>query len=202
MRHPHRLAVLLLAAALALLGGCASSGPERPVLYDLGPLRSNAAQPLPSLPPVSIAGISAPAWLDTTRMVYRLNYENPLEPRPYAYARWAMAPSQMLLQQLKARIAAAGGVALAASQGAMNVPVLRIETDDFSHVFDSRASSRGQISVRASLYRGRLLLAHKAFARSAPAPTPDAAGGAAALAAASDALVADLIVWLGSLDLK
>ncbi|HEY8607041.1 MAG TPA: ABC-type transport auxiliary lipoprotein family protein [Noviherbaspirillum sp.] len=193
---------LLLAAALILLGGCASRGPDTPSLYDLGPLQTRASTALPALPPLSIASIATPSWLDSTLLFYRLSYDKPLQPSPYAHARWTMPPSQLLLQQLKSRISGAGGVALAASQGAANVPVLRIEADDFTQVFDSPSSSRGRVSLRASVFRGRTLLAHRAFVQEAPAPSADAAGGAAALAAAGDAAVADLITWLGTLDLK
>ncbi|GIZ50742.1 lipoprotein [Noviherbaspirillum aridicola] len=197
----HMPAALLLAACCALLSACAGA-PQRPTLYDLGPLPAHARQALPALPPVAVAAVAAPPWLDSNRMFYRLNYDQPQQPLPYANARWTMSPAQLLLQRIKARIADAGGAPLAAAEGALNVPVLRLETDDFSQVFDSREASRGQVSLRASVYRGRTLLAHKSFARQVPAPSADAGGGAAALAAATDAVTGDLIAWLGTLPLK
>lgn len=198
-RRRVRLAAPLLAACCLLLSACASA-PQRPALYDLGPLP--AQQALPALPPLALAAVSSPAWLDGHRMFYRLAYDSPQQPRAYAYARWTMSPAQLLEQRLKARIAAAGGVPLAASEGAMNVPVLRIEADDFSQVFDSPNASRVRVSLRASVYRGRVLLAHKAFVQEPAAASADAAGGAAALAAASDRVSADLIAWLAGLPLK
>lgn len=194
--------ILPLILALLMTAGCASSPSEPATLYDFGPVRAHQAGSLPALPPISIAEIQGPAWLDSTLIFFRLNYANGQQPRPYAQARWTMPPAQLLLQQLKARIAQAGGVALAASHGATNVPVLRIEADDFTQNFDAPGSSSAQVGLRASVFRGRTLVAHKSFNRQAPAPSADAAGGAQALAAASDAAIADMIVWLGTLDLK
>ncbi|OWW19817.1 ABC-type transport auxiliary lipoprotein family protein [Noviherbaspirillum denitrificans] len=191
--------VLLLAAALS---GCAIVNRSESVatLYDLGPLTTQ--QGLPALPPVSVAGVQMPAWLDSSMMFYRLDYANAQQPRAYAQARWTMTPAQLLTQHLKARIAQAGGVALAASDGALDVPVLRIEADDFTQHFASASESTGQVALRASLYRGRALVAQRSFVRQSPAGSADAPGGAAALSVASDAAIGDIIQWLHGLPLK
>jgi cholesterol transport system auxiliary component len=109
-----------------------------------------------------------------------------------------MPPTQLFAQRLKSRIAQAGGAALPASDGAANVPVLRIEADDFMQIFDAPGQSNAHVGLRAALFNGRTLVAQKAFAKQAPAPSPDAAGGARALAAASDAIITDMMTWLAS----
>jgi len=196
-------AAVLLAWALTLAGCAVGGKSESATLYDLGPLTTQQNKStLPALPPVSVAGVQVPVWLDSGMMFYRLNYANAQQPRPYSQARWAMTPAQLLTQHLKMRITQAGGVALSASDGALEVPVLRIEADDFTQHFASPSESAGQVALRASLYRGRALVAQRSFARRAPSPSADAAGGAAALAAASDAVVADIILWLHGLPLK
>lgn len=194
----------IIAGYTLLLTGCAVPGKSDPAaLYDLGPLHAlQDKSSLPALPPVSIAAVQVPVWLDSNLMFYRLNYANAQQPRPYAQARWTMTPAQLLTQQLKARIAHAGGVALAASDGAVNVPILRIEADDFSQHFASPSESTGRVALRASLYRGRSLLAQRSFLHQAQSGSADAAGGAAALAAASDAAVTDIVLWLHGLPLK
>lgn len=191
-----------IAVAVALLAGCATSASEQATLYDLGPLEQQQAATLPALPPIGIAEIQTPAWLDATRVFFRLNYANSQQLRPYAHARWTMTPAQLLLQRLKARIAQAGGVALSDSHGATNVPVLRIEADDFTQHFDAPRQSQAHVALRASVFRGRTLVAHRSFRQQAPAPSADAAGGARALAAASDAVIADMVTWLGALNLQ
>lgn len=197
-------AIALMTACALALPGCAVRGnTDSATLYDLGPLKKQQDKTaLPALPPVSIAAVQVPVWLDSSMMFYRLNYANAQQPRPYAQARWTMTPAQLLTQYLKARIAQAGGIALAASDGAVDVPVLRIEADDFSQHFASPSESTGQVALRASLYRGRTLLAQRSFVRQSPSGSADAAGGAAALASASDAAIADIILWLHGLPLK
>ena len=198
-----RLLPTLLAMLLpVLLASCALGPPAAPALFDLGPLPSARDTALPALPPVSIAEIGVPIWLDRSLMYYRLGYANAQQPRPYAHNRWTMPPSQLIAQRLKARIAQAGGIALPAADGAAGVPLLEIEVDDFTQNFSAPSRSEGRVSLRASVFKGRRLLAQKSFESRAPAPSPDAAGGAHALALASDAAIADTIVWLATLPLK
>lgn len=198
------LALLITAVSGILLPGCITIGQsESATLYDLGPLPgSHTATALPALPSISIAGIQVPAMLDSNMMFYRLHYANSLQPRPYAQARWTMTPAQLLTQRLKARIAQAGGIVLSASDGAVDVLVLRIEADDFTQHFSAPNQSSGQVALRVSVFKDRALVAQRSFILKAPAPSPDAAGGASALAAASDAAIADIMVWLTSLPLK
>jgi cholesterol transport system auxiliary component len=185
-----------------LLAGCAAVHSDSPALFDLGPQRAQAGTPLPALEPVSIAEISAPTWLDRPLMFYRLNYANGQQPRSYANSRWTMPPAQLIAQRLKSRIAQAGGVALSAADGAVGVPTLHIDVDDFTQTFDAPGHSTGMVVLRASALNGQVLIAQKTFSREAPAPTPDAEGGARALAQAGDAAVADVMQWLATLQQK
>jgi cholesterol transport system auxiliary component len=113
-----------------------------------------------------------------------------------------MPPGELLQQHMKSRIAQAGGAVLSPAAASPSVPVLRIEADDFTQIFSGPAQSIGQVSLRASVFRERTLVAQRSFVHQAPAPAADAAGGARALANASDAAIGDLIVWLASLNLK
>ncbi len=176
-----------------LLSGCASKG-EVATLYDFGPL--HAASNVTQVPAISIAEVNSPAWLDGTLMFYRLAYTNELQPRPYANSRWTMTPSQLLGHRLKGRIAQGGGAVLSAIDGASNLPLLRVEIDDFSQSFESAKSSTALVTVRASLFQGRSLVAQKTFSQTTTTASADAAGGARALAASSDALITDIIAWL------
>lgn len=183
----------------ALLGGCAT-GTNSIMLYDFGPLRSMPSTPsLPALPPVSVAEVGMPAWLDSSMMFYRLSYANEQQPRPYANSRWTMPPAQLFGQRLKSRMAQAGGTVLSASDGAANVPLLRIEADEFAQIFDTPQQSVARVRVRAALFDGRRLIAQKTFAKQFPAPSADAAGGARAMADASEAVITDMMVWLTTL---
>ena len=190
--------LLLILFGCALAAGCASRS-ESPALYDLGPLRTTqAGNHENGLPALIIAEISAPAWLDSQQMYFRLSYANQQQTRPYARSRWSMAPPQLFGQRLKARIAQAGGVVLSATDGATSLPVLRVDADEMIQDFDSASHSSARISVRASLFDGRSLLAQKTFSRQAVAPSADAAGGVSAMAEASDALIDDIMQWLAA----
>jgi cholesterol transport system auxiliary component len=193
-----RLLLLYTLLAAAILAGCASR--PTPALFDFGPLPS-AITPQP-LPPISLADTEAPAWVDSNAMFYRLGYANARQPRPYAGSRWAMTPPQLLNQRLKARIAQAGGVALSITDGVGNVPLLRTDIDEFIQNFSDATHSSGRVVLRASVLNGRTLLAQKSFMRQVPASSADAAGGAKALAEASDAVITDLMTWLAGLPLK
>ena len=198
-----RRTVAALAAGTLLAGllsGCAGTPPADMDLYDLGPLKTGTASS--SLPAISIADIRAPAWMDSQMMFYRLNYANDLQPRPYSASKWTMPPAQLFEQRLKASLARAGGVVVSASDGAINLPVLHLEADDFSQTFASAGSSTVHVSIRASLFDGRVLRAQKNFVKQVPAASADAKGGAAALAAASDAIISEVGAWLAALPLK
>lgn len=199
--HPSRSAGLLTLAAALLLGGCASRGPL-PTFYDFGPpaaaLAQTAAAPLPVL---VIADANGPSWLDTQRMYYRLLYADAQQSRPYAYNRWNTPPLQLLSQRLKTRVAQGGVKVLSTTDAAAGIPLLRIDVDDFSQNFNSEKQSSAQVTLRASLFRGHTLLDQKTFSRNSPAASADAQGGAQALATASDAVAADLLAWLGTLNI-
>lgn len=193
-------AVTVLAGTL--LAGCAGNTPSSMALYDLGPLRAQNAAPSTPLPAISVADIQAPAWMDSQMMFYRLSYSNDLQPRPYSSSKWTMPPAQLFEQRLKSGLARAGGVVVSASDGAINLPILRLAADDFSQTFESAGRSSVQVVIRASLFDGRVLRAQKVFASQMPAASADAQGGAAALSAASDAIISEVGAWLATLPPK
>jgi cholesterol transport system auxiliary component len=150
-----------------------------------------------TLPSLAVADVQAPTWLDGQHMYYRLAYVNEQQPRPYAGSRWTMAPAALVTQRMKARLSQAGGVVVSPGDGA-NLPVLRVDLDDFTQTFLDEHHSEARVSLRASLFRGRTLLAQKTFLRQAPAPSADAAGGVAAFSTAADSAINDIIAWLAA----
>ncbi len=186
----------LLPVLLAvLLAACSAPRTADPAQYDFGPMRGQSSG-LKALPAVSVAEVSAPVWLDSTRMAYRLAYANDRQLRSFAQSRWAMPPARLFEQRLRARMAQSGSPVLSTTDGAVGVPMLIIEMENFSQVFDSVSQSAAQVSARATVLRGRRLIAQKTFVRQSAAATADAAGGAIAMAAASDEIIADIMAWL------
>lgn len=202
-RPPGLLAIACALAATLALAGCASEKPANNTSFDFGsaalPAPAAAAAALPALVVTDATGSPA---LDSERMYYRLNYADALQARSYANSRWSATPLQMVSQRIKSRIAQSGAKVLGVTDAAAGVPILRLEVDEFSHVFSSADQSAGQLILRASLFQGHKLIDQKTFNRSTPAASANAAGGARALAASTDAAAADIIAWLASLPVK
>jgi cholesterol transport system auxiliary component len=201
----HRL--IALGAAALLLAGCASQKGEPTTQFDFGPALPPAAQaaqaqalaPIGAIVVTDATGSSA---LENERMFYRLSYADALQARSYANSRWTANPLQMMTQRMKTRIAQSGAKVLSETDASNGVPILRIDVDEFIHNFSSAAQSEGQVALRASVFQGHTLVDQRSFARGTAAGSPDAAGGARALAASTDAIAADIVAWLGTLNLN
>ncbi|WP_426210472.1 ABC-type transport auxiliary lipoprotein family protein [Massilia sp. TWP1-3-3] len=201
-------AVLAAAAGAALLSGCStSSGAPKNTMFDFGPaalpttpLAAPAAGSAP-IGAVVVTDVTGSAAFDNERMYYRLNYADALQSRAYTNSRWGATPLQLITQRLKTRIAQTGAKVLTPTDASNGVAILRSEIDDFTHSFDSASQSYGQLVLRASLFNQHKLVDQKTFSRKIPAASADAAGGARALAAATDAVAADINAWLATLPL-
>jgi cholesterol transport system auxiliary component len=205
-RHLHTILIAATLACAALLAGCASGkGNHSNTTFDFGsPAAANAsAKADPArLAALVVTDATGMPPLDSERMFYRLDYADAMQARSYANSRWSANPLQLVTQRFKARIAQAGVKVLSVTDAAAGVPILRVDIDDFIHAFDSASHSSGQLVLRASLFQGHTLVDQKTFSRSMPAATADAAGGARALAASTDAVAADIVAWLATLDLR
>ncbi|MDE2606588.1 MAG: membrane integrity-associated transporter subunit PqiC [Burkholderiales bacterium] len=198
-----RAFALLLPGALA---ACAAlpEKPVRPTLYDFGPPSPPGASAAAGRPALVLAPVEADGLLETPALLYRLGYEDPHQVRPYAYARWSASPPQLLFQRLRELLGRERTVlddAAAAAlvrRGGERPPVLRVELEEFSQLFDSPSSSRGLLRLRCTLLEAGASqrLAQLTFQAERPAPTADAAGGVRALASATDGAAQDIALWL------
>ncbi|MDM0077591.1 ABC-type transport auxiliary lipoprotein family protein [Variovorax sp. J2P1-59] len=207
-----RLSGLGCMAVVVLATGCGAlpDKPARATLYDFGP---GAVAPAPApttakaaLPPIALAEIDATSRLDGTQMLYRLGYADANELRPYGQSRWSQAPAQLVRQRVREALVVGHTVlgpeesaTIARTEG--RVPdTLRLSLEEFSHFFESPTSSAGLVRISATLIRsnpgGDRVLAQRTFTAQRPAPSHDAPGGVKALAAASDAVAADLVAWV------
>ncbi len=207
-----RAALTAGVAALLLASGCGAlpDKPARATLYDFGP---GPIAPAPAtaanasvLQTIALAEVEANSRLDGTQLLYRLGYADANELRPYGQSRWSLAPAQLLRQRLREGLSVRRTVlepeesaTIARAEG--KVPdTLRISLDEFSHYFESPSASIGLVRLRAILIRrgagGDQVLAQRSFLVRRPAPTADAAGGVKALAAASDAMVGEVVAWV------
>lgn len=188
-----------LVVSLTFLSACATTSPVQN--YDFGATASNqgAIQGANTLALTGlkwvVADIRVPASLDSNAMLYRLNYENTQELKPYAQSRWSTTPAQLLTLRFKQAINQAGGAALSANDGIKDLPQLRIELDEFSQHFNSPQRSQAHIQLRVGLVFKNNLLAQKSFIGEVEANSADAKGGAIAMSRASDQIVQQVLQW-------
>lgn len=176
--------VWALAGVLAGCAGAARAPVQTRHELTIAPVATSA-----TLPQISDISLRAPSWVDTPALAYRLAYARNGVRESYAQSRWVASPSEMLALQLKRAVPVAG-------RGACR---LQIEVDEFIHEFSSPEKSVGRLEARARLLgAGGTQVASKAFALAAPAASANAAGGAAALDAASGLFIAELRQWLAT----
>lgn len=186
-----------------LLNGC-SIGPQprEPVVnYDFGPQPAHAQSGARAKATLMVPAVVAPAWLDSSGIVYRLAYLDAARPQVYAQSRWVDSPAALLTQRVRGRFAAAGPVVVN-GDGARADYALRIEIEDFSQSFNAADRSQVAIRLRVTLVNlsTRALHAQRTFSVE-QAAAPDAEGAARALAQAADAVIESLLEW-AALNLK
>lgn len=182
--------------------------PARADVYDFGPGMASAANASGGTAQAAIVlaaveggeGVSSDGALH-----YRLAYANAQHLRPYALARWSQPPTELLAQALRDRLGRERPV-LSASQAGLLLAgggapdVLRVRLEEFSQVFNTPETSHALVRVRASrvstVSGEEHLRGQRVFVVQRAAATPDAAGGARALAEAAAQVADELAQWL------
>lgn len=184
-----RFLTIVCCLFLAACYGAGKRGDSALAIYDFGPPVADGSGAQERLSELAIE-VRAPLWFDSLGIEYRLVYDEPKRLRDYTRSRWAGPPAQMMQQRLIQQLGL-----IPAGQGRTRC-VLRIDIDEFIQVFDTPTTSRGVIQGRAQLLdRSRTSLASHELRIEKPAASADARGGVAALTAAVDQLVADLLGW-------
>lgn len=218
-KRMRRIAPAAFLVGLAALAGCSTvlDQPDRPTLFDLGPVNGAASADsgagagaastrAGAAPPLVLPDIRAAGPLEGTAMLYRLGYADTNELLPYAESRWSAPAPDLVRERLAAQLArdrvvlSPGQMTALAPSGERAPQVLRIELQEFAQHFEAPAQSRGQVQLMATLLQsgpgGDRLLAQRSFDVSRPAPSPDARGGVRALSAAVDEAGAQIRRWL------
>ena len=134
--------------------------PEPPALHDFG-----VARPGDSGFPWSEAEVTAPEWLQDTRLRYRLLYSRPTEVRSYSRDRWVAPPAALLAQRLN-------------DSHQIGSCRLRIELQSFEQIFAHPGDSRVTLVFQAMAYSNGKdkPVAERSFRFDLQAPSADAAG--------------------------
>ena len=205
-------AVFCMFFVLFLLSGC-SALPDKPMrasMYDFGPgnLTTLPTTQQAPLAPIAVDDITTSGGaLDNMAVLYRLAYQDAQQLRPYTLARWSMPPAQLVRQRLRDTLSqrrtvfgAGDSAALNRSQNAVLPRLLRLELEEFSHVFTTADASVGVIRMRATLLEvtpaGEKLIGQRSVVVQRPATSADAPGGVRAITAATDAAIEEIDQWL------
>ena len=191
----------ILIIGLSLLVGCSfsSNKPTSLALYDLGLKPVSEVQVAPVDVSIMMTEITAPIWLTSPAMQYRLTYHDPARTYHYAHSRWVTAPAKLLTRRIQDDLSQLTHKGVISSQeGLKSDYALHIELEEFTQVFDQPQSSRAMIRLRANLVARatRQLISQQKFSVEKMTPTADAAGAVATLIQLSDQVSLELMQWL------
>jgi ABC-type uncharacterized transport system auxiliary subunit len=176
---------------LLTLNACTGIGKVKPsaAIYDFGLTANTSNEDTISF--VFVNPISSAESLNTNRIRYRLNFENPTQVFTYAESHWASAPAELLTQKLKGM---AGTPSLLGCH--LNLQLLA-----FDQVFDNTKSSSGIAQISASLFESRThkLVATEQFQSQISAEFADARGGVKALNVAGGEMLKKVLEWSNKL---
>lgn len=172
----------LSAALLFIVGGC-SVLPERmppAALHDFGPVRPKEEARFP----VNTVSITAPEWLASDHIYYRLSYADPTQVLFYNQDRWLAPPAELLMQYLR----------LDVKKGS----ALKITLLNFEQIFDQPSSARVFVRVRVSQLSAQrgTPAREEEFAFTHPCTQPDAKGAVSAYSAMVPMIQQAIQGWL------
>ena len=181
------LTVLLVVIVLA---GCASGNKLTTETYDFG-LPGSAG--VPAEQDVFLADIRAADWLNTTDMLYRLEYRDPRVLTRYSASRWAGTPAALLSIRLRQSVGNGTSV-----RGRQTKCSLSLFLSEFSQVFATEQDSRAVMHLRATLtvMATTERASVREFRIEQPAPSPNAAGAAAAFSDIAASMARQLNAWI------
>lgn len=181
----------VLAATAVLLSACSIGKlPPSPGLFDLGPPPARTTG-LAAGSQVQLIELTAPVWLASPGIAYRLDYSDAYRREIYRDSRWVAPPAALLTERLRQRFAATA----VPGDPAAKPLLLRLELEEFAQFFSGPSRSEVRLRVRARVGDAQL----KVFEISRPSGSADAAGAVQALSAASDDLGDQLLAWLATL---
>ncbi|MDT8399918.1 MAG: ABC-type transport auxiliary lipoprotein family protein [Pseudomonadales bacterium] len=182
---------LLTVSGMMLLGACSVLPQPAPLpqQYDFG---LPAARSISGgLPLVTLAGVTAPSWLDTTAILYRRLDQRPRSLHYYAQHAWVARPAELLEERLLNLLSQGTPEGSAARPAVLEVNLVQLE-----QVFESPQSAYAQVAVRVSLDRrpAGLLLRREFSARQAT--DADVQGALVQLPLLVDEVLTELLAWL------
>ena len=188
--------------AALLLAGCTLTPQKTPPvsMYDFGSIpRLESGHPAFLRANIQVAEISAPVWLDTQSIRYRLAYHNPARAYAYTTSRWVAPPAKLLTERVRQYFAAhINQEDKIRERASLANYLLKIELEEFIQIFENQDSSWVKIRLRVSLYeqKTRSLMAQRNFSGEQLTESANAEGAVAGLIKVGDELSNELIQWV------
>lgn len=190
-RHIRTVGITLVATAGLFMSACnglLSDPAPPPARFDLG---SRDVELSGSGVPVALAGVEAPAWLDTSDIRYRPVHRHPGALESYARHAWA-APAPVLVEErVRARLVGEGRRTTGPSDARLALRLTR-----FEQVFETREQAYVRAELVATLHPADSRERTTRRFRVRRESTPNAEGATRELAKATTELVDELMEWL------
>ncbi|MCY0871916.1 MULTISPECIES: ABC-type transport auxiliary lipoprotein family protein [Acidithiobacillus] len=204
MKRPWMSAGRVVGAVLLTLtlSACAGSPALYQQAYSVVPVAAYAtptSRPETQvLPVLQVAEVEAPAWLDSSHYLYRLDYRDPEALRYYGDARWAAAPAQMLRAAAVTSLEQSGDWQAVLTRGEAKKRFrLELRLQNFMLNFSGPDSGQAELAYTATLVdtQSFSVVAQREFLQRVPLRQIGPQGGAAAMAEATAASMAQLRSW-------
>jgi cholesterol transport system auxiliary component len=190
--------IRLATVALTLLGVACATHRQIPARYDFDSVPDPPERASQLDAPIAIPQVTAPSWLRSPGLVYRLDYQTPARAQAYAHSQWSAPPAELLTQRLRQLVTGANASFTTTRLGG-DSPGYQLEVvlEHFEQVFTSPSESRCLVTLNATLVgRGGTALGQRTFHAERAAPSADAAGAVRGLVPAVDDTIDQMIVWL------
>ena len=182
-------------AAILILSGCGVLHRHHPVTrHDFGITPQTAGTVLPVK--LQLLPVNAPQWINSRDINYRLAYKHNDHIAAYTESAWIAPPPGLLA--LRLHNASPDHLLTLDKLPPRTYCTLQVDLETFEQVFDTPNTSNAHMALHVTLSsrRNREFVMQTSIYNTAVAPSPDARGGSAALAAACDATVQQTLRWL------
>ena len=182
-------------AATLILSGCGAPYRHTAITrHDLGIAPQTAGAALPVS--LQLLPVNAPPWINSRDINYRLAYKHNDIIAAYTESAWIAPPPELLA--LRLHNASPDRLLTPDKPPSHTLCTLQVDLENFEQVFDAPNTSNAFVALHVTLSsrKSRELVAQASIHNTTIAPSPDARGGSAALAAACDTAVQQTLRWL------
>jgi cholesterol transport system auxiliary component len=156
-------------------------------VYDFGlPIQNEINQKITSK--IQLETPIAVESLNHNKILYRLNYQNPLRIFFYTESRWAVTPAELLTSNISKMV----NLIKTSSNCS-----LQLKVEAFDQVFQTITSSEGVVQLSASIIekKSKRIITSQLITERVTSLSPNAPGGTAALRLASENALKIAIEW-------